>query len=92
MILLPAIYVEEYGLSLAEIGIVLFLAKMIDVISDPLMGLVVDKNLFSRKKWILIGSVLSGVALFNLILPYTTPNAIYLFLWISSLYFGWTIF
>ena len=52
MILLPAIYVENYSLSLSQIGIVLFLAKIIDVISDPLMGWVNDKNVFSRKKWI----------------------------------------
>ena len=92
MILLPAIYVENYSLSLSQIGIVLFLAKIIDVISDPLMGWVNDKNVFSRKKWILIGAILAGTSLYNLILPYTFPNISYLFVWISVLYLGWTIF
>lgn len=92
MILLPAIYVENYSLSLSQIGIVLFLAKIIDVISDPLMGWVNDKNVFSRKKWILIGAILAGTSLYNLILPYTFPNILYLFVWISVLYLGWTIF
>ncbi|MDC3090910.1 MFS transporter [Rickettsiales bacterium] len=92
MILLPQIYVTDYNLAFATIGSVLFLAKIIDMFSDPLMGWVCDKNFLSKKSWIVIGTFISGIAFYKLILPDVIPDAIYLFVWISLLYFGYTVF
>ena len=92
MILLPQIYVTDHGLTLSSIGIILFLAKIIDIFSDPLMGWICDRNFLSRKNWIIIGSLISGTAFYNLILPIAKPDAFYLFIWISLLYIGYTIF
>ena len=92
MILLPQIYATDHSLALSTIGSVLFLAKIIDIFSDPIMGWICDKNFLSKKNWIVIGSLLSGLAFYNLILPSDKPDAIYLFVWISLLYFGYTIF
>ena len=92
MILLPQIYATDHSLALSTIGSVLFLAKIIDIFSDPIMGWICDKNFLSKKNWIVIGSFLSGLAFYNLILPSDKPDAIYLFVWISLLYFGYTIF
>ena len=92
MILLPQIYAVDYNIELATIGAVLFLAKVFDIFSDPLMGWICDKNLLSRKLWIIIGSIIAGFALYKLIIPFNKPDAIYLFCWISVLYIGWTMF
>ena len=92
MILLPQIYATDHSLALSTIGSVLFLAKIIDIFSDPIMGWICDKNFLSKKNWMVIGSLLSGLAFYNLILPSDKPDAIYLFVWISLLYFGYTIF
>ena len=34
----PKFYVDEYGVSLAALGSVLFLLRLIDVVQDPLLG------------------------------------------------------
>lgn len=92
MILLPQIYATDHNLALATIGGVLFLGKVLDVFSDPLMGWVCDKNFISRKLWIIVGTIISGIAFYKLILPLNTPDGLYLFVWISFLYIGWTVF
>ena len=66
MVFLPALYSEVYGLDIATIGIILFTAKLIDITTDPLMGWINDKNFFSRKVWLIIGGLLSGIALYKL--------------------------
>ena len=92
MILLPQIYVTDHNLAFSTIGSVLFFAKIIDMFSDPLMGWVCDKNFLSKKSWIIIGTFISGIAFYKLIIPDVKPDAIYLFVWISILYFGYTVF
>ena len=74
MVFLPALYSENFGLSVSYIGIVLFIAKIFDIITDPVMGLLNDKRILSRKFWIIIGAILSGLSLHKLFqlesLPY----------------------
>tara|TARA_X000000950_G_scaffold285572_1_gene391920 strand:+ start:27766 stop:28971 length:1206 start_codon:yes stop_codon:yes gene_type:complete len=92
MILLPALYSEKYGISLASIGIIIFCAKIIDIVTDPLMGWVNDLALLKRKQWMFIGAIISGVSLYCILIPVSNPNEIYLSIFIVSLYTGWTIF
>ena len=92
MILLPALYAEKYSLSIASVGVAIFLGKLIDIISDPLMGWITDKGFMKRKSLILIGSIISGLALYLLFVPIINPNFFYLLVCISILYTGWTVF
>ena len=92
MVFLPALYSEVYGLDIATIGIILFAAKLIDITTDPLMGWVNDKNFFSRKIWLIIGGLLSGIAIYKLFKVNEIPGNNHLLLWIIVLYTGWTIF
>jgi len=92
MILLPEIYVVDYGLDLAIVGLVLFLAKFVDIVSDPFMGWICDIKILSRKHWIIIGALISGLSFYCLISPQESPTYQYLFIWISLLYLGYTIF
>ncbi|MBK93888.1 MAG: hypothetical protein CMP33_06820 [Rickettsiales bacterium] len=92
MILLPALYAEKYSLSIASVGVAIFLGKLVDIISDPLMGWITDKGFMKRKSLILIGSIISGLALYLLFVPIINPNFFYLLVCISILYSGWTIF
>ncbi len=92
MVFLPALYSEVYGLEIATIGIILFTAKLIDIITDPLMGWANDKNFFSRKIWLIIGGLLAGIALYKLFKVNEIPGYEHLFIWIVVLYTGWTIF
>tara|TARA_B100000989_G_scaffold296230_1_gene279025 strand:- start:2474 stop:3679 length:1206 start_codon:yes stop_codon:yes gene_type:complete len=92
MILLPALYSEKYGLSLVSIGVIIFCAKIIDIITDPLMGWINDLGLLKRKQWMLIGALISGVSLYLILIPIPNPDEIYLSVFIVLLYTGWTIF
>ena len=89
---LPALYAE--GLGLAAAGFVLLSARAIDVLSDPIIGIVSDryKTRWGRRKpWILLGGLLAGFALIRLFQPPADINAAYLLTWAVVLYLGWTL-
>ena len=92
MIMLPAFFAEVHGFEISVIGIIIFLSKLIDIITDPLVGLLNDKNFFPRKAYLLIGGILSGLALTQLFLKQDIDQEIFLFVWLSILYLGWTMF
>ena len=92
MIMLPAFFAEVHGFEISLIGILIFLSKLIDIITDPLVGWLNDKNFFTRKAYLLIGGILSGLALTQLFLKQDIDQEIFLFVWLSILYLGWTMF
>ena len=92
MIMLPAFFAEVHGFEISVIGILIFLSKLIDVITDPLVGWLNDKNFFPRKVYLLIGGILSGLALTQLFLKQDIDQEIFLLVWLSILYLGWTMF
>ncbi len=92
MIMLPAFFAEVHGFEIAVIGILIFLSKLIDVFTDPLVGWLNDKNFFPRKVYLLIGGILSGLALTQLFLKQDIDQEIFLLIWLSILYLGWTMF
>ncbi len=92
MILLPTFYSEKFGLDISLIGIVLFLARLIDIVTDPLMGWINDKNIIPRKFWLISGGLLAILALNKLFIIDSIPHKNYLLIWISILYVGWTVF
>ena len=92
MIMLPAFFAEVHGFEIAVIGIFIFLSKLIDITTDPLVGWLNDKNFFSRKVYLILGGILSGVALTQLFLKEDIDQEILLLIWLSILYLGWTLF
>ena len=92
MIFLPALYTENFGLTVGKVGFFLFIAKIIDIFTDPLVGWINDKKILSRKILLLIGSFISGVSLYKLFLIREIPYEEYLLVWIGLLYLGWTMF
>lgn len=92
MIMLPAFFAEVHGFEISVIGIIIFLSKLIDITTDPLVGWLNDKNFFPRKAYLLIGGILSGLALTQLFLKQDIDQEIFLFVWLSILYLGWTMF
>lgn len=91
---LPGFYAQAGGVPLATLGAVLLIARLIDVISDPLIGLLSDRwrcVLGRRKGMMLLGLplLLTGVEhLFNPSLPVDAP---YLLVWTLLAYIGWTL-
>lgn len=91
---LPAFYAETLGLGLTATGAALLLARVVDVISDPLIGLASDRVRFRsgrRRPWVLLGAVIAGVGLVRLLDPAPGADAVYLALWSVVLFIGWTL-
>jgi Na+/melibiose symporter-like transporter len=90
---LPTLYARDMGLGLARTGTILFLARILDFIVDPLIGLGSDRMrtpLGRRKPWISLGAVMAGVALVMLFAPRAGAGGAYLFLWLALLYVGFS--
>ena len=56
------------------------------------MGWLNDISILKRKTWMIIGGLICGLSMYYLFLPVTKPNEIYLGIFITLLYLGWTIF
>lgn len=91
---LPSYYATAVGLSLSAVGAAMLGARLLDVVTDPLIGLLSDgrPTRFGRRKpWIALGALLGGYAMMQLFLPPAGASAFYLLLWASLLYLGWTL-
>lgn len=89
---LPAVYGTSLGL--AATGLALLLARVFDVVSDPLIGALSDRTTSRwgrRKPWILAGAIISGYAILRLSQPPAQPTADYLVVWSVLLFVGWTL-
>lgn len=89
-VLLPSFYAGALGLGLTATGLAIFIARFIDVLSDPLIGHVSDR-LGRRKPFIAVGSIVSAIALLALFAPPDGVGPVYLCLWYGLLYVGWSV-
>lgn len=91
---LPAYYAEDMALGFLAVGVALFLSRLIDVISDPVIGYLSDRYRFMghrRKGWMVLGGVIAGGALLQLTQPPTIVSVWFLGGWSAVLYVGWTM-
>ncbi|MEX1146903.1 MAG: MFS transporter [Sphingomonadales bacterium] len=92
---LPDFYAGDMGLGLAVTGFVLLALRILDVVSDPLVGILSDRytTRFGRRKpWIAVGGIVTGAALVMLFSPPASMSGsvAYLAVWAGLLYVGWT--
>lgn len=104
---IPAFYSENLGLSLAAVGALIALSRLTDVVTDPLIGILSDRwrTRFGRRKpWMVFGMPVKLLALWMLFVPESAfsiavwealggdgVSNLYLFVWISALYLGFTL-
>ena len=62
----PKFYVDEYGVSLAALGTVLFGLRLLDVVQDPLLGRLSDALRSRRGASVLIGCAVIALAMLGL--------------------------
>lgn len=92
---LPPFYAQEAGLGLATVGLVFTLARLWDVVTDPVMGMVVDR--FSTRwgryrHWIVGAAPVLMLATWFLYLPGPGQHsAAYLLGWLIVLYAAYTV-
>jgi Na+/melibiose symporter-like transporter len=93
-IYLPTFYAEHVGLDLKTVGGVLLLARLWDVLTDPLVGILSDRthSRFGRRRpWLAAGAFPTALAIFMLFLPPPGVGSRYLLGWSLLLYAGWTM-
>ncbi len=91
---LPKFYAETLGLGLTATGAALLVARLVDVVTDPAVGIASDRlrlRIGRRKPWIAVGAVLAGAALVALFQPPDAVSIGYLIGWAMLLYLGWTL-
>ena len=90
-ITLQKFYVDGVGLAAATVGWVLLFSRLIDAVTDPLIGWVSDRlrsPLGRRKPLMLLGGAVCAVSLWPLLQPGEGVGWPYLFAWISVFYLG----
>ncbi|ANG63718.1 hypothetical protein A8C75_15340 [Marinobacterium aestuarii] len=91
-VLLPTWYAEEVGLSLVQIGVILLLTRLFDVITDPLVGIFMDRHPRVRLTSLtLTGGLICAPALLLLVNPFVHQPAASLLFSLVLLYAGWTL-
>jgi len=93
-VFLPTLYAETVGLSLAAVGAVLLAARLVDGVTDPVVGWLSDRvatRWGRRKPWIALGGLLAAPALLMLFMPPEGAGVGHLLGWSILLYVGWTL-
>jgi len=91
---LPPLYASFPALSLATVGIIFMLARMWDIITDPLAGALMDRSrppLGRRKFWIVLATPALMATLWPLFSPAETADALYLGGLLLLFYVAWTL-
>ena len=94
-ILLPELYATQTALGVATIGLVFMVARLFDVVTDPLVGWMLDRfetPWGRRKPWIALGGVICTPALMLVVSPGPDTGVPTLLAGLFLLYFGWTVF
>jgi GPH family glycoside/pentoside/hexuronide:cation symporter len=91
---LPAFYAGEIGVSLAAVATMLLVAKLSDVVTDPLVGTISDRlrtPLGRRRPLIILGVPVLCVSIWFLFVPMQGAGSVYLLVCIAGMYIGTTL-
>jgi Na+/melibiose symporter-like transporter len=90
----PAFYADDLGVPLAAVGVAIAASRLLDLVTDPLIGVASDQLGLSwgrRKPWMVLGTPLFAVALWQLFVPGPSASAGSLLVWSALLYLGFTM-
>ncbi|MCH2097665.1 MAG: MFS transporter, partial [Pseudomonadales bacterium] len=92
---LPRFYSEGLGLSLVTVGTIFTMARIWDVVTDPIMGMLIDRfdtRWGRRKHWIAISIPLLVLSVWMVFIPDPADvSGLYLAFWLILLYVGYTM-
>lgn len=78
--LLPAYYASHIGVALAHVGWILFAARLLDMLQDPVLGHLLDHPQRNQHRWVLLAALLLALTFAALWLPPDNPDIILLWL------------
>ncbi len=80
---IPAYYTTQLGMPLALTGWILFLARLLDVLQDPLLGYLIDRIQGRMVVWFASAGLMLALAFYGLWLP--PVSATLLPLWLAAM-------
>ncbi len=92
--ILPVLYVEYTHVELATIGLIFMVARLLDAVTDPLIGYLSDitrSRYGARKPWIAAGAAIAVLSVLFYFIPPSSAGAFYFFFWSTLLFLGWTM-
>ena len=88
-------YADDLGLGLSIVGIIFFLGRFTDILTDPVMGVLIDKfpsKWGKHKLWIFLSAPVFMVATYLIFLPMTyQPTGLYFFGSLFLIYSAFTL-
>jgi glycoside/pentoside/hexuronide:cation symporter, GPH family len=88
-------YADDLGLGLSLVGIIFFFGRFTDILTDPVMGVLIDKfpsKWGKHKHWIFLSTPIFMLATYLIFLPpLETPAGIYFFCGLFFLYSAFTL-
>ncbi len=91
---IPAYYASDLGMPLATVGAAIALSRLLDVVSDPIIGVLSDRvnTRFGRRRvWMVVGVPVFLLALWKIFVPGPQVSFSYLLAWSACLYIGFTL-
>ncbi len=91
---MPSYYALHTGVTLAEIGGAFLLARVIDALIDPLVGILSDRTrtrLGARLPWMIAGAVMALPAGYLFFLPPASAGGLYFFVTSFLIMLAWTL-
>tara|TARA_B100000287_G_scaffold434227_1_gene498122 strand:- start:2142 stop:3482 length:1341 start_codon:yes stop_codon:yes gene_type:complete len=88
-------YADDMGLGLSLVGIIFFFGRFTDILTDPLMGVLIDKfpsKWGKHKLWIFLSAPIFMLATYIIFLPsIEQPSGLYFFSGLFLLYSAFTL-
>ena len=87
-------YSGVIGLDLATVGLILMIARLTDVVTDPLIGELSDRwrTPFGRRKhWLIIGTPVMLLGIYKLFIPAPDVGLLYMLVWLTVFFLGSTM-
>jgi glycoside/pentoside/hexuronide:cation symporter, GPH family len=95
VLFIPSYYADDLALPLASVGYAIALSRLLDVITDPIMGLLSDHwqtRWGRRKPWLVVGTPLLILSTWMVFVPAGKVSVTYLLIWTCLLFLAFDIF
>jgi Na+/melibiose symporter-like transporter len=91
---IPAHYSGGLGISLALVGTILMLARLTDVVTDPIIGELSDRwrtRIGRRRPWLIMGLPVMLLGTYMLFIPPEDVGVLYFLAWLTVFFLGSTM-
>lgn len=95
VLFIPSYYADDLELPLASVGMAIAISRLLDVFTDPIMGILSDRwhtRWGRRKPWLVLGTPLLILSTWMVFVPSGKVSVVYLFIWTSLLFLSFDIF